>query len=42
MKVFIKAGGQRGYKGHCVNLPQKVEELALVLPLVLRCRFYFC
>ena len=32
MKVFINAGGQRGYKGHCVNLPQKVEELALVLP----------
>ncbi|CAB3978950.1 Hypothetical predicted protein [Paramuricea clavata] len=32
MKVFINAGGQRGYKGHCVNVPQKVEELALTLP----------
>ena len=30
--TIINAGGQRGYKDHCVNLPQKVEELALVLP----------
>ena len=31
MTVFIKPGGQRGYSGHCINLPQHVEELALSL-----------
>ena len=28
MRVYIKPGGQRGYRGHCVNLPQNVQELA--------------
>lgn len=32
MRVYIKPGGQRGYSGHCINLPQKVEELVSVLP----------
>ena len=32
MRVYIKPGGQRGYSGHCINLPQNVEELALSLP----------
>ena len=32
MRVYIKPGGQRGYAGHCINLPQKVEELANTLP----------
>ena len=32
MKIFINAGGQRGYSGHCINLPQKVAELANSLP----------
>ena len=32
MSVYIKPGGQRGYSGHCINLPQHVEELATSLP----------
>ena len=32
MRVYIKPGGQRGYFGHCVNLPQHVDELASSLP----------
>ena len=28
----VKPGGQRGYSGHCVNLPQNVKELAKSLP----------
>ncbi|XP_020915212.2 uncharacterized protein LOC110252718 [Exaiptasia diaphana] len=32
MRVYIKPGGQRGYSGHCINLPQNVKELALSLP----------
>ena len=24
MKVYIKPGGQRGYSGHCINMPQQV------------------
>ena len=32
MRVFIKPGGQRGYSGHCINLPQDVKELAESLP----------
>lgn len=28
MRVFIKPGGQRGYSGHCIKLPQDVKELA--------------
>ena len=32
MRVYIKPGGQRGYSGHCINLPQDVKELASVLP----------
>ena len=32
MHVYLKPGGQRGYSGHCINLPQHVAELALSLP----------
>ncbi|CAB3977795.1 ATP-dependent DNA helicase PIF1 [Paramuricea clavata] len=32
MRVYIKPGGQRGYSGHCINLPQNVKELAMSLP----------
>ena len=32
MRVYIKPGGQRGYSGHCINLPQNVNELATSLP----------
>ena len=32
MRVHIKPGGQRGYSGHCINLPQNVTELATSLP----------
>ena len=28
MRVYIKPGGQRGYSGHCINLPQDIKELA--------------
>ena len=31
MRVYIKPGGQRGYAGHCINLPQNVRELATSL-----------
>jgi hypothetical protein len=30
--VYLKPGGQRGYSGHCINLPQNVSELAQTLP----------
>ena len=32
MRVYVRPGGQRGYVGHCINLPQKVKELATSLP----------
>ena len=32
MRVYVKPGGQRGYSGHCLNLPQSIEELASSLP----------
>ena len=32
MRVYIKPGGQRGYSGHCINLPQNVTEHATCLP----------
>ena len=32
MRVYIKPGGQRGYSGHCINLPQNVTEVANFLP----------
>ena len=31
MRVYIEPGGQRGYSGHCINLPQNVKELAMSL-----------
>ena len=31
MRVYIKPGGQRGYSGHCINLPQNVKKLATSL-----------
>ena len=30
--VYLKPGGQRGYSGHCINLPQNVTELVNLLP----------
>ena len=32
MRVYIKPGGQQGYSGHCINLPQNITELATSLP----------
>ena len=32
MWVYVKPGGQRGYSGHCINLPQNVKNLANFLP----------
>ena len=32
MRVYIKLGGQQGYSGHCINLPQNITELATSLP----------
>ncbi len=32
LRVYIKPGGQRGYSGHCINLPQNVTEHATSLP----------
>lgn len=32
MHVYIKPGGQRGFSGHCINIPQDVRELAHSLP----------
>lgn len=32
IRVYIKPGGQRGYSGHCINLPQSINELANSLP----------
>ena len=32
MRVYNKPGGQRGYSGHCINLPQKVTELETSSP----------
>ena len=32
MRVYIKPGGQGGYSGHCINLPQDIKELASSLP----------
>lgn len=32
MRVYVKPGGQKGYSGHCINLPQHVEELESSLP----------
>lgn len=29
MRIYIKPGGQKGYFGHCVNLPQIVSEIAV-------------
>ena len=39
MGVNIKCGGQRGYSGHCMNLPQNVTELASLWPPYLKDRF---
>lgn len=32
MHIYVKPGGQRGYSGHCVNIPQNITELANFLP----------
>ena len=32
MRVYIKPGGQRGYSGNCINLPQNIRGLATSLP----------
>ena len=36
MRVYIKPDGQRGYSGHCINLPQDVKELHLLYQDILR------
>ena len=36
MRVYIKPGRQRGYSGHCINLPQNINELASSLSTVSR------
>ena len=30
--VYIKPGRQRGFSGHCINIPQNIRELAHSLP----------
>ena len=32
MHVYVRHGGQRGYSGHFITLPQKVDQLASKLP----------
>lgn len=32
IRVYIKPEGQRGYSGHCINLPQNIKGLILTLP----------
>jgi len=32
ISVYTKPGGQRAYKGHCINFPQDIQELADTLP----------
>ena len=32
MRVYVKPGGQWGFSGHCINLPQNLTELATSLP----------
>ena len=31
MRVYIKPGGQRGHSGHCINLAQKISDIATSL-----------
>ena len=32
ISVYTKPGGQRAYKGHCINFPQDIQKLADTLP----------
>lgn len=32
ISIYIKPGGQRAYKGHCINFPQDIQDLADTLP----------
>lgn len=32
ISVFTKPGGQRAYRGHCINFPQEVQQLFYALP----------
>ena len=32
ISVYTKPGGQRAYRGHCINFPQEVEEIFHTLP----------
>lgn len=32
ISVFTKPGGQRAYKGHCINFPQDIQHVADSLP----------
>lgn len=32
ISVYTKPGGQRAYKGHCINFPQNIQQLADTLP----------
>ena len=36
MSVYVKPGGQRAYKGHCINLPQNIQQLTDRLPHYLK------
>ena len=33
MAVYRKHGGQRGYRGHVLNLPQNIQEFIMKLPV---------
>ena len=39
MRVYIKPGGQRGYSGHCINLPQTCN---IVAKIPQRLGSYYC
>ena len=32
MSVYTKPGGQRAYRGHCINFPQEVQQPFYTLP----------
>lgn len=32
MSVYTKPGGQRAYRGHCINFPEEVQQLFYTLP----------
>ena len=32
MKVYVRPGGQKAYKGHCINISQNIDKIANILP----------